>query len=140
MKKRIFRRWANDPADLRDVIAARIGLTADEASDLIVRGSVYVGHERTTESRKVAVGERLTVHLTPTPEAPPLVILHRDEDVVVIDKPAGLPSQAEPGQRAFSVEAAVARDLGRDARVMHRLDKDASGVMLVALRSSSYAP
>jgi 23S rRNA pseudouridine1911/1915/1917 synthase len=140
MKKRIFRRWANDPVDLRDLIVARLGLTADEATDLIVRGSVYIGHERTTESRKVADGERLTIHLTLTLEAPPLAILHRDDDVAVIDKPAGLPSQAEPGQRAFSVEAAIARDLGRDARLMHRLDKDASGVMLVALRSASYAP
>jgi 23S rRNA pseudouridine1911/1915/1917 synthase len=66
--------------------------------------------------------------------------VYSDADIAVIDKPSGMPSQAEPGQRAFSVEAAVERELGHDARPMHRLDKDASGLMLIALRPSAYAP
>src|SRR5579884_3214013 len=106
MKKRVFRRWTNDPPYLRELIVARLGVDSDEAAELIARGSVRVGDERVTASRKIADGERITVHLTPTIEAPALVFVHRDDDVAIIDKPAGLPSQAEPGQRAFSVEAA----------------------------------
>src|SRR5690349_2567083 len=107
MKKRVFRRAANDPADLRQLIVVRLGLAEDQAADLMARGSVYVGDARTTVSRKIDNAERVTVYLSPTVEAPPLVIVHRDADVAVIDKPPGLPSQAEPGQRAFSVEAAI---------------------------------
>ena len=66
--------------------------------------------------------------------------VHRDADLAVVDKPAGLPSQPEPSQEAFSLTEAVARDLGPEARVMHRLDKEASGLVIVALRKSAYAP
>ena len=68
------------------------------------------------------------------------MIVHRDHDVAVVDKPAGLPSQAEPSQVAFSLTEAVTRELGREARVMHRLDKEASGLVVVALRETAYAP
>ena len=78
--------------------------------------------------------------MTPPDDAPPIVVVYRDEDLAIVDKPAGLPTQAETAQRAFSLEAAATRDLGADARLMHRLDKEASGLLLVALRSAAYAP
>lgn len=141
MKKRILRRASNDPAQLRDLVVARLALSADEATDLIKRGSIYVGAQRRSDPlAHVAVGEKLTVHMTPSIVAPPIVVVYRDADLAVVDKPAGLPSQAEPGQHAFSLAAAVARDLGPDARLMHRLDKDASGLVLVALDKSARAP
>jgi 23S rRNA pseudouridine1911/1915/1917 synthase len=140
MKKRIFRRWANDPLDLRALLVARLGVTGEEAADLIAAGSVYVGQDRAVASSSVAAGAQITVHTVRAHPAPRLHVVHSDDDVAIIDKPAGLPSQAEPGQRAFSVEAAIERELGREARLMHRLDKDASGLMLVALRASAYPP
>lgn len=141
MKKRVFRRWANDPASLRDLLVARLALTPKEAADLVARGSVYVGHHRADDPfAEVHVGQQLTVHSSPPVEAPPVVIIYRDEDLAIVDKPTGLPSQAEPAQRAFSLEAAATRDLGAEARLMHRLDKEASGLLLVALRKTAYAP
>jgi 23S rRNA pseudouridine1911/1915/1917 synthase len=141
MKKRVFRRWANDPAALRDLLVARLGLTPADAAALVARGSVYVGRARADQAlTNVAVGDQLTVHLSLPSEVPPLVVVYRDDDLAIVDKPAGLPSQAEPGQRAFSLEAAAARDLGADARLMHRLDKEASGLLLVALQPAAYAP
>jgi 23S rRNA pseudouridine1911/1915/1917 synthase len=141
MKKRIFRRWANDPASLRDLLAARLGISPTEAVELIERGAVYVGRERAEYPLgNVGVAEQLTVHMSPLMIAPPVVTVYRDEDLAIIDKPPGLPSQAEPAQRAFCLEAAATRDLGPDARLMHRLDKDASGLVLVALRPTAYAP
>jgi len=141
MKKRVFRRWANDPASLRDLLVARLDLTPADAAALVARGSVYVGRARAHDALgSVAVGDQLTVHLSPATEAPPLVVVYRDDDVAIVDKPAGLPSQAEPGQRAFSLDAAATRELGADARLMHRLDKEASGLLLVALHSAAYAP
>jgi 23S rRNA pseudouridine1911/1915/1917 synthase len=141
MKKRIFRRWANDPASLRDFLVARLDVSPADAAALVARGSVYVGRTRARDALcSIAVGGQVTVHLSPAAEAPPLVVVYRDEDLAIVDKPAGLPSQAEPGQRAFSVEAAATRELGADARLMHRLDKEASGLLLVALRAAAYAP
>jgi 23S rRNA pseudouridine1911/1915/1917 synthase len=141
MKKRVFRRWANDPASLRDLLVARLDLSPSDAAALVARGNVYVGRARAHDVLgSVAVGDQLTVHLAPAAEAPPLVVVYRDDDLAIVDKPAGLPSQAEPAQRAFSLEAAVTRELGADARLMHRLDKEASGLLLIALRAAVYAP
>ena len=140
MKKRIFRRWANDPTDLRALLAARLGLSHDEVVELLARGCVYVGGERALASRSVGDGEQVTVHVAPALGAPSISIVYRDDDIAIVDKPPGLPSQAEPGQRAYSVEAAIERDLGREARLMHRLDKETSGLLLVALRASAYGP
>ncbi len=116
-------------------------LTSVEAIDLVERGAVYVGTRRASDpASKVAVGDKLTVHVTPSADAPPIVVVYRDADLAVVDKPPGLPSQPEPGQRSFCLDAAAIRDLGAQARLMHRLDKEASGLVLVALRQSAYAP
>jgi len=140
MKKQVFRRWPNDPAPLDRLLASRLALTPEEAAELVERGSVWVGGERArVPSAEVAVAAKVTVHHAPSPPAPPVAIVHRDADLAVVDKPAGLPSQAERGQKAFALDAAVARQLGADARVMHRLDKEASGLVLVALRPDARA-
>lgn len=141
MKKRVFRRWANDPASLHDLLVARLAVTPKEAAELVARGTVYVGHRRADDPLgEVHVGQQLTVHLSPPVDAPATVVVCRDGDLAIVDKPAGLPSQAEPAQRAFSLEAAATRDLGAEARLMHRLDKEASGLVLIALRKTAYAP
>ena len=141
MKKQVFRRWTDDPARLDRLVALRLSVTREEAVDLVERGSVHVGSERANDpAAMVPVGAKVTVHLTPAAPTPPLVIVHRDEDVVIVDKPAALPSQPERGQHAFSLEAAVSRELGDDARPMHRLDKEVSGLVIVALRPRARAP
>ena len=140
MKKQVFRRWGHDPEPLHRLLSTRLGLSNADAVDLVARGGVYIGPHRATDPTvAVAMGAKLTVHLTPSLPTPPLVVVHRDADLAVIDKPAGLPSQPERGQHAFSVDAVVACELGPNARLMHRLDKEASGLMLVALRSASRA-
>ena len=142
MKKRVFRRASDDPALLCDLLVARLSLTFEAALDLVDRGGVYVDSERVTAARrKIAVGEKLTVHVTPaTLVAPPIVVVYRDDDLAIVDKPTGLPSQAETGQRAYCLDAMATRDLGPEARLMHRLDKEASGLVLVAVQRSAYAP
>ena len=142
MKKRVLRRASDDPALLCELVAARLDLSFEAALDLVDRGSVYVDDVRVTASRhRVDVGEKVTVHLpAATTAAPPIVVVYRDEDLAIVDKPAGLPSQAEVRQRAYCLDAMATRDLGPDARLMHRLDKEASGLVLVALQPTAYAP
>jgi len=141
MTKRVFRRWADDPASLRDLLVARLGVTREAAVELVDRGSVFVGTEAARDPHHaIAIGAKLTVLLGTPVEPPPTVVVHRDLDVAVVDKPPGLPSQEEPGQRSYCLAVGVARDLGDGARLMHRLDKDASGLVVVALRKSAYGP
>jgi 23S rRNA pseudouridine1911/1915/1917 synthase len=68
-----------------------------------------------------------------------LPLLHREPSLVVIDKPAGLPVEADS---AHSVVAILARQLAPPGgrawpRVVHRLDRDTSGCLVVALNKSA---
>lgn len=64
-------------------------------------------------------------------------VLYSDDELVVIDKPAGLPSQPGEGVGA-SVISVVQKDLGFVPFPVHRLDKDTAGCMMIA-RSGSIA-
>jgi 23S rRNA pseudouridine1911/1915/1917 synthase len=80
------------------------------------------------------------------PEALPLAILYEDSDLLVIDKAAGMVVHAGPGHRRGTLVNAVLHHLGVGAEalpvlpgndatrpgIVHRLDKDTSGVMVVA--------
>ncbi len=66
------------------------------------------------------------------PSLPPLVVVHADEALVAIDKPAGLLSV--PGRGADKADCAVARVQAQfaDAQTVHRLDMATSGLLLFA--------
>jgi 23S rRNA pseudouridine1911/1915/1917 synthase len=93
---------------------------------------------------KLAGGETLVVTPAPdaaalhdAPEAIELAIVHEDDDLVVIDKPAGLVVHPGAGNRAGTLlnallhHAPALAALPR-AGIVHRLDKDTSGLMVVA--------
>ena len=84
--------------------------------------------------------------LRATPQDLPLTVLHEDADLLVIDKAAGMPVHPGPGHADGTVVNAVLHHLGVEAEglpvlegndavrpgIVHRLDKDTSGVMVVA--------
>ncbi|WP_299964977.1 pseudouridine synthase [uncultured Roseobacter sp.] len=67
------------------------------------------------------------------PPGDPLVVLHEDAEVLLVDKPAGLLSV--PGKGAHLADCLLARVQAAfpDALLVHRLDRDTSGVMIFAL-------
>ena len=67
------------------------------------------------------------------PPQDPLVVLHEDAEVLLVDKPAGLLSV--PGKGPHLADCLIARvqDAFPDALLVHRLDRDTSGVMIFAL-------
>ncbi len=78
---------------------------------------------------------------TPQPQVIPFTILHEDADLIVLDKPAGLVVHPAPGnQDGTLVNALLAHcgdtltGIGGECRpgIVHRLDKDTSGIMVVA--------
>ncbi|HVZ43041.1 MAG TPA: RluA family pseudouridine synthase [Ramlibacter sp.] len=112
---------------------------------LIDGGAVTLGEKAAGRaSQKVRAGDSLAVVLRPTPqsqafrpEAIALAVVHEDRHLLVIDKPAGLVVHPAPGNWSGTLLNAL---LARDARfaalpragIVHRLDKDTSGLMVVA--------
>ena len=112
-------------------------LVADGAVTLDGRPAVRAAH-------RVRAGAALRVELRPTPqsqafrpETMPLDVVHEDEHLLVIDKPAGLVVHPAPGNwsgtllNGLLARDAAAASLPR-AGIVHRLDKDTSGLMVVA--------
>lgn len=100
---------------------------------LIERGQVFVdGRRCAIASRTLQAGARIVVHLEegPSLEAS-LPILHQTDELVVIDKPPGIAVNKTETQSARSVEEVLGAQLGT-MFVVHRLDRDTSGVMVLA--------
>lgn len=102
----------------------------------IEEGRVFVDGRRTkVASRTLVLGARLLwypeeLEDAPSPEIP---ILHEDEDLVIVNKPPGLHvNETETTARA-SVESVLAKTR-REIFVVHRLDLETSGVMVLAKR------
>jgi len=126
-------------------------LSRTQAQKLVGDGLVTVNDQVAKAGLKLNAGDRLRIMLPPppdaslSPEAIPLNIIFEDSDLLVIDKPAGLTVHPAPGHPHHTLINAVlshvpdlpqADDLRRPG-VVHRLDKDASGLMVVAKNSQA---
>ncbi len=126
-------------------------LSRTHAQRLIVDGYITVNDRLAKASFKLSIGDRLRVVIPPTapsplsPEAIPLNIIYEDNDLLVVDKPAGLTVHPAPGHPGHTLVNAILShfpglaDISDSLRpgVVHRLDKDTSGVMLVAKNRTS---
>ncbi|MFC1991051.1 RluA family pseudouridine synthase [Chloroflexota bacterium] len=118
---------------------------------LIGDGFITVNNRIVKASLKLAVGDRVDIVIPPpppsplSPEAISLSIIYEDEDVLVVDKPAGLTVHPAPGHAEHTLVNAILHhfphlaDISDSLRpgIVHRLDKDTSGVMLVAKNKTS---
>jgi 23S rRNA pseudouridine1911/1915/1917 synthase len=130
------------------VAGAIADLGRNRAKRLIQDGKVAVGGRTIVEpKRPVKPGETVVVEVPPPApaepagEAIPFAIVHEDDQLIVIDKPAGLVVHPAGGhQRGTLVNALIAHcgaslsGIGGVARpgIVHRLDKDTTGLMVVA--------
>ncbi len=121
-------------------------LSRSRVRQLIDEGLVSVDGKHAKPSAKVMNGSVVSVSVPPPvemelePEEIPLTIIYQDENVIVVDKPAGLTVHPAPGHpRGTLVNALLAacpdlRGIGGTLRpgIVHRLDKDTSGLIVVA--------
>jgi 23S rRNA pseudouridine1911/1915/1917 synthase len=128
-------------------------LSRSHVQKLIAEGYITVNDQRGKPGLRLNKGDRLKVVIPPAPpsrlvpEAMPLNILYEDADLLVVDKPAGLTVHPAPGHPSHTLVNAILShfphlaDIGDSLRpgVVHRLDKDTSGVMLVAKNSAAQA-
>jgi 23S rRNA pseudouridine1911/1915/1917 synthase len=112
---------------------------------LVAQGYILVNGRRAKASQKLSGIEKVTVRLPPahtqlSGEVIPLTIIYEDEDILVIDKPAGLVVHPAPGHPDHTLVNAIlthcpqiaqSGDLARPG-IVHRLDKDTSGLMVIA--------
>jgi 23S rRNA pseudouridine1911/1915/1917 synthase len=128
------------------VVAERLDLSRTQSATLIANGRVTVDGRREKASYRPLTGERIEVDV-PAPagrelvgEQIPLRIAFEDEEVVVVDKAPGMVVHPAPGNWSGTlVNALIGRgeelpesgDPDR-AGLVHRLDKDTSGLLLVA--------
>jgi 23S rRNA pseudouridine1911/1915/1917 synthase len=120
---------------LSQVVARAFALEPALAQALIGQGAVYVDGRRCADpGRKVAAGAKLTAVLEERggegrlEPAPKLVVLFEDADVLAVAKPAGLPAQPTPSGAGPNLLALATAHLGKLAGLVHRLDRDTTGV------------
>jgi 23S rRNA pseudouridine1911/1915/1917 synthase len=136
--------------------AADSGLSRSRLAALIATGAVRRadGASVTDAKVKVKAGEAFDVipppptPATPEPEAIPLSVVHEDDALIVIDKPAGMVVHPAPGAERGTLVAALLHHcrgslsgVGGVARpgVVHRIDKDTSGLLVVAKTDAAHA-
>lgn len=117
------------------------------AKELITSGRVKVNGKPAKPALKLDCGDRVEAQVVPparnaalVPQDLPFGVLHEDASIIVINKPAGLTVHPGAGQADGTLANALAfrfdelSDVGGEQRlgIVHRLDKDTTGVMVIA--------
>ena len=115
-----------------------LGMSNRDAQRAMETGKVYVHDAPTADSAREVDGEHVSIRMTAPRVRVGLdpVIIHRDDHLAVVIKPAGMLSVPAPGRKDQSILGVTRRVLG-ETYAVHRLDEDTSGVMLVARTGAS---
>jgi 23S rRNA pseudouridine1911/1915/1917 synthase len=138
----------------RAAAARRVALSRTRLKALIEAGEVSVdGSIARDPSLRLAEGVRIAFEAPPAEESPlvgediPLSVIYEDRHLIVIDKPPGLVVHPAPGHLAGTLVNALIRHCGvslsgvggvRRPGIVHRLDKDTSGLLVVAKTDAAH--
>ncbi len=141
------------PERLDRHLAERYGVPRNQVQRWVRGGKVRVDGRPAKSSVVLAGGEWVECEALPrphddrvSPEAGPLTVLHEDADLLVVDKPAGLAVHPGAGRRTGTLvhrlvgrypEIAAIGGAGRPG-IVHRLDLDTTGVLVVARSERAY--
>ena len=118
-------------------LAEALDTSRAAAAGLIDSGAVLVDGGRQSKGTRLRGGETVRIaeaapQSLPEPDVEPAIVWE-GESFVVVDKPAGIVVHPAPGHRGVTlVEWLARRSPGWDPHAVHRLDRDTSGLMLVA--------
>jgi 23S rRNA pseudouridine1911/1915/1917 synthase len=141
-----------DPGERVDTfLVARTGVTRSQIKKLLEKGDILVNENPVSPNYRSRAGDVISIRIAEkedeglVPEPIPVDILYRDEHLVVVNKPAGMIVYPAAGHSSGTLMNALSyrmtlAAMGGPLRpgVVHRLDKDTSGVMVVALDNKSY--
>ncbi|MFW2588207.1 RluA family pseudouridine synthase [Sagittula sp. SSi028] len=143
---------ANPPPRLDKALARDVpeeaSLSRTRLSRLIAEGAVSVNGQAVTDAKaRVAEGDVVEIAVPEAvdydvlPQDIPLVIVHEDDDLIVVDKPAGMVVHPAPGSPSGTLVNALLHHFGGNLSgiggekrpgIVHRIDKDTSGLLVVA--------
>ena len=140
------------PERLDIYLSLKTGLSRGRIQNLIKQGFVQVNSKTQKASYKIRQGDEIEVAVpdepenTLVPEDIPLDIIYEDEHIIVVNKPPGMVVYPAAGHRNGTLMNALIfrckklASTGAPLRpgVVHRLDKDTSGVMVLAKDDSAY--
>jgi 23S rRNA pseudouridine1911/1915/1917 synthase len=133
-------------------LARKTGITRSQLQALIKKGHVLINAIKTSQNYRVKAHDRISLSIPDKetegliPESIPIDILYKDEHLVVVNKPPGMVVYPAVGHRSGTLMNALShlyQDLsapGGPLRpgIVHRLDKDTSGVMVIACDNQAY--
>lgn len=128
------------------LVSQQKGLTRSQLQRLITNGLARLNGIPGKPSQRVRAGDRVSLTIPPpqrlniVPQLMPLAVTYQDEQLIVVDKPAGLSVHPGPGHpdrtlvNALLAQCPDIQGVGGAIRpgIVHRLDKDTSGLMVVA--------
>lgn len=138
------------------VLAAALdGFSRSFLQKLLSDGHVFLNEAVcTSKKQKAAAGDQIVVEMPPAealdvePEDIPLEIVYEDDDVLVVNKPAGMVVHPAPGNAAGTLVNALMFHCGENLSsingvirpgIVHRIDKDTSGLLMVAKNDRAHA-
>jgi len=116
-------------------------------------GDVQVNGVKKKLSYKVQVGDNITIHIPEVketnlkPQEIPIEVIYEDDDIIVVNKPKGLvvhPANGNPDGTLVNAIMAMCKEslsgIGGELRpgIVHRLDKDTSGLLIVAKNDKAH--
>ena len=128
-------------------LSEKFEVTRTAAARLIEEGAALVNGDTVPKNRKLKCGEEVSLEIPPVketetlPENIPLNIVYEDEDIAVIDKPKGMVVHPAAGNESGTLVNALLYHMGerlsgiggeRRPGIVHRIDKDTSGLLVVA--------
>jgi len=130
----------------------RAGLSRSGIQRVIAEGQITLNGRKTKASARLKPNDAVEIRLLPpretalVPESVPLDILFEDEDCLVVNKPAGMVVHPAAGRQSGTLVNALLhycpnlQGIGGERRpgIVHRLDKDTSGVMVVAKHDRAF--
>ena len=148
---------ANEDAGTRldAFLAARLpDLSRSRAASLVQEGRVTVNGRPASKSCRLTGGETLSVDLPEQPadtsltaQAIPLDVVYEDDDVIVVNKPAGLVVHPAPGHPDGTLVNALLHHCGdslsgiggeKRPGIVHRIDRDTSGLIIAAKNDAAH--
>jgi len=139
---------------LDKLLAAQLdGMSRSAIQNLIEEGCVTADGRTLTKSTKLSVGQTITislpqpVELDVAPEDIPLSIVYEDGDMLVVNKPKGMVVHPAPGNYTGTLVNALLYHCGKSLSgingvlrpgIVHRIDKDTSGLLLVAKNDAAH--
>ncbi len=129
---------------LEDILQKHLELSPNKTGFLREFGAIYLNEKRCLDNVHVEEGTYLRVHQNPR-RFPTEVFnwreqkVYEDEDLIVLNKPSGLPVPATVDNIRENIASLVARELDQDIFVTHRLDMGTSGLLILAKSKSAQA-